>query len=113
MERITRFYVARINRVNGERGYISINSFNGLPSVQSSIDDAKGFVERKNARTVMQGLNLTNQAVQGNHEYYEIRRDETTNHLTEGLSEDALKWFEEQTEEQPPEETPTEEGTTE
>lgn len=113
MERITRFYVARINRVNGERGYININGFNGLPSTQNNIDDANGFVERSTAKTVMQALNLINGAVKGNFEYYEIKRDETTKHLTEGLSEEALKWFKEQTEEQPPEGPPTEEGTTE
>lgn len=104
MEQVTRFYVARINRTNGERSYININSFNGLPSAQPRIDDANGFVERKDARTVMQGLNLINQAVKGNHEYYEIRRDETTNPLTDGLSDEAKKWFEPPVEEEPVEE---------
>ena len=104
MERVTRSYVARINKTNGERGYINVNNFNGMPSVQTSIDDAKGFEERTDARTLMQGLNLINQAVKGNFEYYEILRNETTNPITNGLSEEALAWFEESAEEEPVEE---------
>lgn len=104
MEKVTRFYVARVNVTNGEISYINVNRFNGLPSAQANIDDAEGFVERKDARSVVQSMNLINKAVKGNYEYYDVRRDETTNPFIDQLSDEAKKWFEEPSEEEPVEE---------
>ena len=120
MERITRYYIGRVNVTNGNKDFINSNSFNGLPSAQPSIDDARGFSDRTDARTAMYGLTQFNKGVKGNYEYYEVIRDETTRKLTDQLSDEAKRWFEEQSEEGPPTEEgtteegpPTEEGTTE
>lgn len=111
--RVTKYYLTRINKQNGEVNYVTIENFDQLPRTRQSIDEAIGYEKASTARAICTRLNQINELINGRYEYFDTRRDENTIPNTNGLSEDALKWFKEQTEEQPPEEPPTEEGTTE
>ena len=107
--RVQRYYITRINTEIGEVEYITIERFDELPRVRTSIDDVIGFADAVTARRIVNFLNGVNKEIDGKFEYYDTRRDENTFPNTKGLSEEALKWInkeevleEEDTEEEVP-----------
>ena len=100
--RIQRYYITRINRENGEIGYITIERFDELPRARVSIDEVNGYEDSATARGIVARLNQIDGYIGGKFEYYDTRRDENTFPNLSGLSENALKWFRD--EEEAPEE---------
>lgn len=108
-ERIKRYYITRINKENGEIGYITIERFDELPRARASIDDVIGYDDVATARGAATRLNQISELIGGKFEYYETRRDENTFPNLNNLSDEAKKWFEQEEEEETPvEEEPTE-----
>src|SRR5699024_2904545 len=107
-ERIQRYYITRINRENGEIGYITIERFDELPRARTSIDDVNGYEDAATARCIVARLNQIDRYISGKFEYYDTRRDENTFPNLNNLSDEAKKWFE--TEEAPAEEEEEEES---
>src|SRR5699024_253474 len=107
--RIQRYYVTRINKENGEIGYITIERFDELPRVRASIDDVNGYDDAGVARRIVARLNQISEEIDGKFEYYDTRRDENTFTNLNNLSNEAKKRFEQEDEEEAPEEEePTE-----
>ena len=107
--RIQRYYVTRINKENGEIGYITIERFDELPRARTSIDDVVGYEDVGVARRIVARLNQISEEIDGKFEYYDTRRDENTFPNLNNLSDEAKKWFEQEEEEETPvEEEPTE-----
>lgn len=108
--RVQRYYITRINTETGEVEYITIERFDELPRVRTSIDDAIGFADAGTTRRIVNFLNGVNKEIDGKFEYYDTRRDENTFPNTNGLSEESLKWIngEVEPEEVPEEEVPAE-----
>lgn len=108
-ERIQRYYITRINRENGEIGYITIERFDELPRARVSIDEVNGYEDSATARGLVARLNQIDGYIGGKFEYYDTRRDENTFPNINNLSDEAKKWFEQEEEEETPvEEEPTE-----
>ena len=107
-ERIQRYYITRINRQNGEIGYITIERFDELPRARTSIDDVSGYDNAATTNLIVARLNQISEEIGGKFEYYTTRRDENTFPNITNLSEEAKKWFE-TTEEAPAEEEEEEE----
>lgn len=105
--RVQRYYLTRINKENGEVTYVTIENFDQLPRTRQSIDESTGYAEAAVAKRICARLNQISEEISGRYEYFETRRDENTFPNTSGLSEDALKWINE--EEEPEEEVPVEE----
>ena len=101
-ERIQRYYITRINKENGEIGYVTIERFDELPRARTSIDDVNGYEDATMTNRVVARLNQISEEISGKFEYYPTRRDENTFPNLNNLSEEAKKWFE-------PEEAPAEE----
>ena len=108
--RVQRFYLTRINKENGEVTYVTIENFDQLPRTRQSVDEATGYEEASTARRICARLNQISEDVGGRYEYFDTRRDENTFPNTNGLSEDALKWF---NEDAPVEDQPNGEATDE
>ena len=108
--RVTRFYVTRINKDNGEVNYITIENYDQLPRTRQAIDESVGYEDAPTARGICTRLNQISELINGRYEYFDTRRDENTFPNTNGLSEEALKWLndEEESEETPEEEQPAE-----
>lgn len=107
-ERIQRYYITRINKENGEIGYITIERFDELPRARASIDDVNGYDDAATARGTATRLNQISELIGGKFEYYDTRRDENTFPNLNGLSDEAKKWFEPEEEAPAEEETPVE-----
>ena len=108
--RVQKYYLTRINKENGEVNYITIENFDQLPRTRQSIDEATGYEDITLARRICTRLNQISEDINGRYEYFDTRRDENTFPNTSGLSEEALKWLndEEESEEDPEEEQPAE-----
>ena len=109
--RVTRYYLTRINKENGEVTYITIESYDQLPRTRHTIDEAIGYEDAPTARGICTRLNQMSELINGRYEYFDTRRDENTFPNTNGLSEEALRWLngeEEVPEEDPEEEQPAE-----
>src|SRR5699024_2598187 len=76
--RIQRYYITRINRENGEIGYITIERFDELPRARVSIDEVNGYEDSATARGIVARLNQIDGYIGGKFEYYDTRRDENT-----------------------------------
>ena len=107
--RIQRYYITRINKENGEIGYITIERFDELPRVRASIDDVNGYDDAGVARRIVARLNQISEEIDGKFEYYDTRRDENTFPNLNNLSDEAKKWFEQEEEEEEEEEEQVEE----
>ena len=112
--RVQRYYLTRINKENGEVSYITIESYDQLPRTRQSIDEAVGYEDLAIARRICTRLNQISEDINGRYEYFDTRRDENTFPNTKGLSEEALRWINEEApvEEEAPvgeEEAPVEE----
>ena len=106
--RVTRHYLTRINKENGEVTYITIESYDQLPRTRHTIDEAVGYEDASTARGICTRLNQISDLINGRYEYFDTRRDENTFPNTSGLSEEALKWLNPEEEEEPEEEQPAE-----
>lgn len=106
--RVTRFYVTRINKDNGEVNYITIENYDQLPRTRQAIDESVGYEDAGVARGICQRMNQISNLINGRYEYFDTRRDENTFPNTTGLSEEALKWLNPEEEEEPEEEQPAE-----
>lgn len=93
-ERIQRYYITRINKENGEIGYVTIERFDELPRARTSIDDVNGYEDATMTNRVVARLNQISEEISGKFEYYPTRRDENTFPNLNNLSEEAKKWFE-------------------
>ena len=102
--RVTRFYVTRINKDNGEVNYITIENYDQLPRTRQAIDESVGYEDASTARSICQRMNQISNLINGRYEYFDTRRDENTFPNTTGLSEEALKWLNDEEEEEVPEE---------
>ena len=111
--RVQKYYLTRINKENGEVTYVTIENFDQLPRTRQSIDESTGYAEAAVAKRICARLNQISEEISGRYEYFETRRDENTFPNTSGLSEDALKWINEEEEEPEEEDAPVEEGPTE
>ena len=108
--RVTRYYLTRINKENGEVTYVTIESYDQLPRTRQTVDEAIGYEDAPTARGICTRLNQISELINGRYEYFDTRRDENTFPNTNGLSEEALKWFNYEEEEEVPgeEEQPAE-----
>ena len=102
--RVTRYYLTRINKENGEVTYITIENYDQLPRTRVTIDEAVGYEDFGVARRICARLNNISEEINGRYEYFDTRRDENTFPNTNGLSEEALKWLNDEEEEEVPEE---------
>lgn len=94
--RVKRYYLTRINKENGEVSYVTIESYDELPRTRQSIDEATGYADITIARRICTRLNQISEDINGRYEYFDTRRDENTFPNTSGLSEEALKWINEE-----------------
>src|SRR5699024_755814 len=102
--RIQRYYITRINRENGEIGYITIERFDELARARVSIDEVDRYEDSATARGIVARLNQIDGYIGGKFEYYDTRRDENTFPNLNNLSDEAKKWFEQEDEEEEEEE---------
>src|SRR5699024_4140059 len=107
--RIQRYYITRINRENGEIGYITTERFDELPRGRVFIDEVNGYEDSATARDIVARLNQNDRYIGGKLEYYDTRRDENTFPNLNNLSDEAKKWFEQEDEEEEEEEEQVEE----
>ena len=105
--RVQRYYLTRINKEDGEVTYVTIENFDQLPRTRQSVDEATGYEDAAVARRLCARLNQISEEINGRYEYFDTRRDENTFPNTNGLSEEALKWINEEAPVE--EETPVEE----
>ena len=108
--RVTRYYLTRINKENGEVTYVTIENFDQLPRTRQTVDEAVGYEEASTARSLCTRLNQISELINGRYEYFDTRRDENTFPNTTGLSEEALKWLNPEEEEEEPEDAPEEDA---
>lgn len=102
--KVQRFYLTRINKENGAVEYVTIESYDQLPRIRQSIDEATGYEGASTARAICTRLNQVSELIDGRYEYFDTRRDENTFPNTNGLSEEALRWINGEVEEEAPDE---------